>query len=86
MVTAIHGESDDFGYAMGTPEFPLDGSDGSFRSVASYADALLEWQRDYEAGVKGITGQSEGVPLLVSTHAPCSTRRVSLIQATMGSA
>lgn len=66
IVTAIHGESDDFGYAVGTPEFPLDGSDGSFRSLTSYGDALLEWQRDYEAGIKAITGQTIPVPLLIS--------------------
>jgi hypothetical protein len=65
-VTAIHGESDDFGYATGTPEFPLDGSDGKSKSLASYADALIEWQRDYEAGVKAITGQTQPVPLFVS--------------------
>ena len=65
-VTAIHGESDDFGYAMGTPEFPLDGTDGSHRSITSYGDGLLEWQRDYEAGIKAITGQTQPVPLLIS--------------------
>ncbi len=65
-VTAVHGESDDFGYAVGTPEFPLDGSDGTSKALASYADALVEWQRDYEAGVKAITGQSQSVPLFVS--------------------
>ena len=65
-VTAVHGESDDFGYSMGTQEFPLDGSDGTFRALASYGDALAEWQRDYEAGVKAITGQTQPVPLFVS--------------------
>ena len=65
-VTAIHGESDDYGYAVGTPEFPIDGTDGSYRSITSYGDGLLEWQRDYEAGIKAITGQTQPVPLLIS--------------------
>lgn len=65
-VTAIHGESDDFGYAVGTPEFPLDGTDGTPGAITSYADGLLEWQRDYEKGVKAITKQSQPVPLLIS--------------------
>jgi hypothetical protein len=66
MVTSIHGESDDFAYATNTQEFPLDGTDGSFKSVTSYADGLIEWQRDYETGVQAITGQSQPVPLLIS--------------------
>jgi hypothetical protein len=66
LVTSIHGESDDYGYAVGTQEFPLDGSDGTYRALADYSDALVEWQRDYEAGVKAITGQSQPVPLLIS--------------------
>jgi hypothetical protein len=65
-VTSIHGESDDFAYATNTQEFPLAGTDGTPDSITSYADALLEWQRDYEAGVKAITGQSQPVPLLIS--------------------
>ena len=65
-VTAVHGESDDYGYAVGTPEFPVDGTDGKYRSITSYADGLLEWQRDYEAGIKAITGQTLPVPLLIS--------------------
>jgi len=65
-VTAIHGESDDYGYAVGTPEFPIDGTDGSYRTITSYGDGLLEWQRDYEAGIKAITGQAQPVPLLIS--------------------
>jgi len=65
-MTAIHGESDDFAYATNTQEFPVDGTDGTHNSITSYADGLLEWQRDYEAGVKAITGQTVAVPLLVS--------------------
>jgi hypothetical protein len=66
MVTAIHGESDDFAYATETQEFPLDGTDGSPRSIKTYADGLIEWQRDYEANIKAITGQTQAVPLLIS--------------------
>lgn len=66
MVTAIHGESDDYAYATNTQEFPLDGTDGTSQSLKSYADGLLEWQRDYETAVKAATGQTEPVPLLIS--------------------
>jgi hypothetical protein len=66
MATAIHGESDDFAYATNTQEFPLDGTDGTPGSITSYTDGLIEWQRDYEANVKTITGQSQAVPLLIS--------------------
>ncbi len=65
-VTVIHGESDDYAYATNTQEFPLDGTDGTFQSVKSYADGLLEWQKDFEAGVKERTGQTVPVPLLLS--------------------
>lgn len=65
-ITAIHGESDDYAYATATQEFPLDGTDGAFASVKSYADGLIEWQRDFEAGIKAVTGQIQPVPLLVS--------------------
>lgn len=67
-VTSVHGESDDYAYATDTQEFPLDGTDGTHQSVKSYADGLLEWQRDYEAGIKARTGQTVPVPLLVSQH------------------
>ena len=66
MVTAIHGESDDFAYATNSQEFPLDGTDGTPRSIKSYGDGLIEWQKDYEKGVKAITGQTQAVPLLIS--------------------
>lgn len=65
-VTLIHGESDDYAYATNTKEFPLDGTDGTPGAVKSYADALVQWQKDFEDGVKARTGQSEPVPLLVS--------------------
>ena len=67
-VTAVHGESDDYAYATNTQEFPLDGTDGAHQSVRSYADALMEWQRDYERAVREKTGQTAAVPLLVSQH------------------
>ena len=64
-VTVIHGESDH--YSPGN--FPLNGTDGAPNALKNYADGLMEWQRDYEAGVKAITGQSEAVPLfLVQMH------------------
>jgi hypothetical protein len=65
-VASIHGESDHYGYTAGTPEFPLPGTDGTPGAIADYSDALLEWQRDYEAGIKAITGQPGTVPLLVT--------------------
>jgi hypothetical protein len=68
MATTIHGESDDYGYALNHQEFPLDGTDGSFQSVKDYADGLMEWQHDYETGVQAITGQTQSVPLLISQH------------------
>ena len=64
-VTAIHGESDHYGYSTGTAEVPLPGTDG-VSTLANYSEELLEWQRDYEASVKAITGQTVPVPLLIS--------------------
>lgn len=78
-VTTIHGESDHTGYVVGTPEFPLDGSDGTFQKIKDYSDALLEWQEDYEAMVKGITGQAQGVPLFVSQISGWNNSRYSQI-------
>jgi hypothetical protein len=66
-VTAIHGEHDHYAYSSGAPHYPLPGTDGT-TMVADYADALREWQRDYEAGIKAITGQTIDVPLLVSQY------------------
>lgn len=65
-VLSIHGESDHYSYTSGSQEFPLDGSDGTVKKLKDYSDALLEWQADYESMAKGITGQSDRVPLLVS--------------------
>ena len=61
-VTTIHGESDHNGQLT---DFPMRGSDGVANKVKNYADALIEWQEDYEAGVKAITNQAEPVPLFV---------------------
>jgi hypothetical protein len=65
-VNAIHGESDHYSYSFGTPEFPLDGTDGTPGAIKDYSDALLEWQRDYETEIKKITGQKTAVPLFIS--------------------
>lgn len=66
-VTAIHGEHDHYAYAAGDSVFPLPGTDGG-SVVRDYADALLEWQRDYEASVRAITHQALPVPLFVSQY------------------
>jgi hypothetical protein len=63
-VTAIHGESDHY-----AGQFPLDGSDGTVGAVKSYADALVEWQHDYETAVRTATGQTDAVPLFISQMA-----------------
>lgn len=65
-VAAIHGESDHYSYTEGTQEFPLDGTDGSPKSIKDYSDGLLEWQRDYESDIRAITRQKQPVPLLIS--------------------
>lgn len=66
-VTAIHGENDHYAYAADAPAFPMPGTDG-VSTLRDYADALLEWQRDYQDGVVAITGQTEPVPLFVSQY------------------
>lgn len=63
-VTAIHGESDHYG-----GQFPLDRTDGAPGTITNYAQALLEWQRDYDASIRAITGQTEPVPLFISQMA-----------------
>jgi len=63
-VTAIHGESDHYSYSTNTAEFPLPSTNGG-ATVQNYADGMLEWQKDYEDGVKAITGQTTPVPLLL---------------------
>ncbi len=66
-VTAIHGEHDHYAYSSNDSAFPLVGTDGA-STVTDYSDALLEWQRDYEASVKAITGQTVPVPLFVNQY------------------
>jgi hypothetical protein len=66
-VTAIHGEHDHYAWSSGASLFPLPRTDGR-GTLADYGEALLEWQRDYEAGVKEITGQTISPPLLVSQY------------------
>ncbi|MDB4945892.1 MAG: Endo,4-beta-xylanase precursor [Labilithrix sp.] len=61
-VTAIHGESDHNGLLL---DFPMNSSDGVANGIKNYTDALVEWQKDYENGVKAITGQTEAVPLFI---------------------
>lgn len=75
-VAIIHGESNHFydefdkaycaGGAIGFPA-----TNGG--CLKSYADALLELQADYEAGVKAITGQAVPVPLFVAQMSGWST-------------
>ncbi len=71
-VTAIHGESDHY-----NQDFPLDGTDGTKGSIQTYADGLIEWQRDYEAAVHAETKQKESVPLLISQMANWNDRPAS---------
>lgn len=66
-VTAIHGEHDHYANAAGNSLFPLPRTDGG-GMLADYGEALEEWQRDYDASVKAITGQTIDVPLLVSQY------------------
>ena len=65
-VAIVHGESDHYGYAYNTPEFPMVGSDGTPAKVKDYADGLIELQADYDKGIKAISGQTQPVPLFVS--------------------
>lgn len=64
-IAAVHGEQDSDDYFYGSSIFPLVGSDGTAGALKSYTDALLEWQRDFEGGVKAITAQTQPVPLFV---------------------
>jgi hypothetical protein len=66
-VTTIHGEHDHYAYSSGSPLFPLPRTDGQ-GDLADYADALEEWQRDYESEVKAITGQSVPIPLFLNQY------------------
>lgn len=63
-VTAIHGESDHYSYSTNQQEFPMPATSGQ-GTIADYAAGMLEWQKDYETGVKAITGQTLPVPLFL---------------------
>lgn len=67
-VTAIHGEHDHYSLTGDYSYFPMEKTDGSGGMVNDYGEALEEWQRDYEATAKSITGQTQSVPLLVSQY------------------
>lgn len=73
-VTVIHGETDHY-----ASPFPLDGTDGRRAAIQSYSDALLEWQRDYDADIRAITGQQDLVPLLLSQMSNWNDREASEI-------
>lgn len=74
-VTAVHGEHDHYG---NEGYFPLPGTDGK-STVPDYGHGLEEWQRDYEDGVKAITGQTIPVPLLVSQYSHWNDRPTTKI-------
>ncbi|MDF2696950.1 MAG: Endo,4-beta-xylanase precursor [Labilithrix sp.] len=63
-VTAIHGGSDH--YDKENELSFIERTDGSGAMVSNYAEALLEWQHDYETEIRAITGQTEPIPLFVS--------------------
>lgn len=67
-VTAIHGEHEHYSNTGGYSYFPMPATDGSGAMVPSYSEALEEWQKDYETGVKAITGQTVPVPLLINQY------------------
>jgi hypothetical protein len=81
-IAAIHGEADhDLDTQPPVPthsEFPLPGTDGTV-PITDYGSALEEWQRDYETGVKAITGQALAVPLFISQISGWRNQAVSPI-------
>ncbi len=78
-VLSIHGESDHYSYASNIEEFPLPGTDGTPNKIKDYTDGLLEWQSDYENGVKEITNQTDEVPLFVTQVSGWSGTKVSVV-------
>ncbi len=78
-VVAIHGESDHYAYVDGTSEFPLPGTDGVPNKIKDYSDGLVEWQQDYEAQIKAITGQAQSVPLFISAISGWTSTRTSAL-------
>lgn len=75
-VAVIHGESDHY-----SPPFPLDATSGSTGAVQTYADALIEWQEDYESSIQALTKQTAQIPLLVSQMSNWNDRPDSEIPA-----
>ncbi len=63
-VTAIHGGSDHYDRENELATL-VERNDGN-GYVGDYAEALVEWQNDYETSIRAITGQTEGVPLFIS--------------------
>jgi hypothetical protein len=74
-VTAIHGENDHYSHESA---FPLPGTDGK-STIVDYGHGLEEWQRDYEAGVKSIDGQTIPVPLFISQYSHWNDRPTTTI-------
>ncbi len=68
-VTAVHGESDHY-----IDMEPLPATDGRGDAVRTYADALVEWQRDYDTEIRARTGQTQAVPMLISQMANWNDR------------
>jgi len=66
-VTSVHGENDHYAYASDSSVFPLPGTDGA-SVIHDYGEGLEEWQRDYDASVKAITGQAIPVPLFIQQY------------------
>ncbi|MBX3212740.1 MAG: hypothetical protein KF850_11950 [Labilithrix sp.] len=75
-VTAIHGGSD---HQDRQNELSFIARSDGTGVVGNYAEALLEWQRDYETDVRAITGQTEAVPLLISQFGSWTDTPVSNI-------
>ncbi len=85
-VVAIHAESDHYSYVgnrtefpndTGSSEFPLTGTDGTAGKIASYKEALIEWQQDYEASIKAKTSQTQPVPLFINAISGWNSTRTS---------
>lgn len=77
-ITAIHGESDHY---SNQDQFPSAGTDGTPDKIQNYADALLEWQADYETSIRAITGQSVPIPLLIAQMNDWNDQRFSAVAA-----
>lgn len=63
-VTTIHGESDHYSYSNNQQEFPMPATSGN-GVVANYGEGMIEWQKDYEAAIKSLTGQKLPIPLFM---------------------